>query len=39
MVHDGSGRIVRSASALSAGDALDITFSQGGAETRVVRTR
>ena len=39
MVHDSSGRIVRSAGTLAAGDPLDITFSQGGAEARVVRTR
>ncbi len=39
MVRDGFGHIVRSASALAAGDLLDISFSQGGAETRVVRTR
>jgi exodeoxyribonuclease VII large subunit len=39
MVRDSSGRIVRSASTLAAGDLLDISFSQGGAETRVVRTR
>ena len=39
MVRDGTGGIVRSAGALAAGDLLDITFAQGGAETRVVRTR
>jgi exodeoxyribonuclease VII large subunit len=39
VVRDSSGAIVRSASTLSAGDAVDITFSQGGAESRIVRTR
>jgi exodeoxyribonuclease VII large subunit len=39
VVRDGSGAIVRSAGTLSAGDVVDITFSQGGAESRIVRTR
>ena len=39
VVRDSSGGVVRSASALATGDLLDISFSQGGAETRVVRTR
>ena len=39
VIRDASGAIVRSASALSAGDMIDITFSQGGAESRIVRTR
>jgi exodeoxyribonuclease VII large subunit len=39
VVRDGSGAILRSASTLSPGDAVDITFSQGGAESRIVRTR
>ena len=39
VIRDGSGAIVRSASTLSAGDMVDITFSQGGAESRIVRTR
>jgi exodeoxyribonuclease VII large subunit len=39
VVRDDSGAILRSAGALSAGDVVDITFSQGGAESRIVRTR
>ncbi|MFH1044414.1 MAG: exodeoxyribonuclease VII large subunit [Pseudomonadota bacterium] len=39
VVRDSSGAILRSAGTLSAGDVVDITFSQGGAESRVVRTR
>jgi exodeoxyribonuclease VII large subunit len=39
MVRDSSGQIVRSAGTLKPGDLADITFSQGGAETRIVRTR
>ncbi len=39
VVRDSSGAILRSAGTLSPGDAVDITFSQGGAEARVVRTR
>ena len=39
VVRDSSGAILRSASTLSAGDAVDITFSQGGSESRIVRTR
>ena len=39
VVRDSSGAILRSADTLSAGDAVDITFAQGGAESRIVRTR
>jgi len=39
VVRDSSGAIVRDASTLSPGDAVDITFSQGGADSRIVRTR
>jgi len=39
VVRDSSGAILRSAGTLLPGDAVDITFSQGGAEARVVRTR
>jgi exodeoxyribonuclease VII large subunit len=39
VVRDSSGAILRSASTLSAGDVVDIAFSQGGAESRIVRTR
>jgi len=39
VVRDSSGAILRSASTLSAGDVVDITFSQGGAESRIERTR
>ena len=39
VIRDDSGAIVRNASTLSAGDMIDITFSQGGAESRIVRTR
>ena len=39
VVRDSSGAILRSASTLSTGDSVDITFSQGGAESRIVRTR
>ena len=39
VVRDSAGAILRSAGTLSPGDAVDITFSQGGAESRIVRTR
>jgi len=39
VVRDSSGAILRSASTLSTGDSVDITFSQGGAESCIVRTR
>ena len=39
VVRDSSGAILRSAGTLAAGDVVDITFAQGGAESRVVRTR
>ena len=39
VVRDGSGAILRSASTLSTGDVIDVTFAQGGAESRIVRTR
>jgi exodeoxyribonuclease VII large subunit len=39
VVRDSSGAILRSAGTLSVGDTVDITFSQGGAESRIVRTR
>jgi exodeoxyribonuclease VII large subunit len=39
VVRDCSGAILRSAGELAAGDVVDITFSQGGAESRIVRTR
>ena len=39
VIRDSSGAILRSAVTLSAGDVVDITFSQGGAESRIVRTR
>ena len=39
VVRDSSGAILRSASTLSAGDVIDVTFSHGGAESRILRTR
>jgi exodeoxyribonuclease VII large subunit len=39
VVRDSSGAILRSPDTLAVGDAVDITFSQGGAESRIVRTR
>jgi exodeoxyribonuclease VII large subunit len=39
IVRDGAGHIVRRGSALAAGDVLDITFSQGGAQARVERSQ
>ncbi len=39
VVRDSSGAILRSASTLSVGDVVDITLSQGGAESRILRTR
>lgn len=39
VVRDSSGAILRSSGTLSEGDLIDITFSQGGAESRIVRTR
>jgi len=39
VVRDSSGAILRSASTLAADDMVDITFSKGGAESRIVRIR
>jgi exodeoxyribonuclease VII large subunit len=39
VVRDASGRIVRQGAGLVRGDLLDITFAEGGASTRVERTR
>ena len=39
VVRDGSGAVLRSAGTLAPGDVIDITFSQGGAESRILRTR
>jgi exodeoxyribonuclease VII large subunit len=39
VVRDGSGRIVLRSASLAAGDALDITFAEGGADARVERSR
>ncbi|MDP2640721.1 MAG: exodeoxyribonuclease VII large subunit [Betaproteobacteria bacterium] len=39
VIRDSSGAILRSAGTLAPGDVVDITFSQGGAESRIVRTR
>jgi len=39
VVRNSSGTILRSASTLTSGDAVDITFSQGGAEAHILRTR
>jgi len=39
VVRDGSGRIVLRSSSLAAGDLLDITFAEGGADARVERSR
>jgi len=38
LVRDGAGRLVRRGSDVAAGDRLDITFSQGGAQARVERS-
>jgi len=38
LVRDGGGRLVRRGSEVTAGDLLDITFSQGGAQARVERS-
>ncbi len=38
LVRDGAGRLVRRGSEVTAGDLLDITFSQGGAQARVERS-
>lgn len=39
IARDGEGRIVRDAATLSAGQALDLSFAQGGAEVQVQQTR
>jgi len=39
VVRDSSGAILRSAGALTPGDEVDITFSQGGAKSRILHTR
>jgi exodeoxyribonuclease VII large subunit len=39
VVRNSSGAILRSAGTLASGDAVDITFAQGGAEAHIVRTR
>jgi exodeoxyribonuclease VII large subunit len=39
VVRDGSGRIVLRSASLTAGDLLDITFAEGGAQARVERPR
>jgi exodeoxyribonuclease VII large subunit len=38
LVRDGAGRLVRRGSEVAAGDLLDITFAQGGAQARVERS-
>jgi exodeoxyribonuclease VII large subunit len=38
LVRDGAGRLVRRGAEVAAGDLLDITFSQGGAQARVERS-
>jgi exodeoxyribonuclease VII large subunit len=38
IVRDAEGRIVRRSAGLAAGDLLDLTFAEGGAQTRVERT-
>ncbi len=38
LVRDGAGRLVRRGAELAAGDVVDITFSQGGAQARVERS-
>jgi exodeoxyribonuclease VII large subunit len=39
IVRDASGHVRTSSAGLAAGDALDITFSQGGADAKVTRPR
>ena len=39
IVRDGEGRIVRRSAGLARGDALDLTFAEGGANARVEQTR
>lgn len=39
IVRDAEGRIVRRSAGLAPGDALDLTFAEGGARTRVEQTR
>jgi exodeoxyribonuclease VII large subunit len=39
VVRDRSGRIVLRSASLAAGDLLDITFAEGGADARVERSR
>ncbi|CAB3926018.1 Exodeoxyribonuclease 7 large subunit [Achromobacter anxifer] len=39
IARDGQGRIVRDAAALAPGQALDLSFAQGGAEVSVTATR
>jgi exodeoxyribonuclease VII large subunit len=39
IARDGQGRIVRDAAALSAGQPLDLSFAQGGAQVQVQSTR
>jgi exodeoxyribonuclease VII large subunit len=39
IVRDANGKIVRRSAAIAPGDLLDLTFAEGGAQTRVERTR
>ncbi|MGE5616637.1 MAG: exodeoxyribonuclease VII large subunit, partial [Bacillota bacterium] len=39
IVRDAQGHVLRSSAALAPGDTLDVTFSEGGAEAEVTRTR
>jgi exodeoxyribonuclease VII large subunit len=39
VVRDRSGRIVRRSTSVAPGDLLDVTFSEGGADVRVERSR
>ncbi|MGV2865152.1 exodeoxyribonuclease VII large subunit, partial [Achromobacter sp. AGC39] len=39
IARDGDGRIVRDAASLATGQALDLSFAQGGAQVQVQQTR
>ncbi|HCQ48547.1 MAG TPA: exodeoxyribonuclease VII large subunit, partial [Achromobacter sp.] len=39
IARDADGRIVRDAASLAAGQALDLSFAQGGAQVQVQQTR